>query len=135
MFRFDFFHVSILFFDTNLFVRKNQIFSQLLTSSSISLSPRSSLSSFVSDASDGGSSLSRFSLSSSDVSDVSRPKSAGNDVSDISLRPSTLSERSWLNAGGSRGMGFELKSAICRERNAPILSGMSGMSATEDVVV
>lgn len=66
----------------------------LLTNSSISLSPRSSLSNLVSDASDAGNSLSKFSRNSNEVSAVSKPKSAGNDVSDISFNPRTVSERS-----------------------------------------
>lgn len=110
------------------FSNSNCISSHPLTNSSISLSPKSNRSNLASDDNEGGNSFSKFSLNSSDVRAVNRPKSAGNEVSDMSLSPSTVRLLSWLKAGGSLGIGFELKSATWRARNAPILSGMSGIS-------
>lgn len=81
-----------------------------------------------------GSSFRRFSRSSSDSREVSRPKSAGSDVSDMSFRPRVRSDLSWLKAGGNRGIGFELKSATCKARKWPMLSGMSGMSKTNYII-
>ena len=103
------------------------------TSSSISLSPKSSLSRRVRSDSDVGSSLSKFSLNSKEVNAVSMPKSAGRDVKDMSFKPRTVRDLSWLNAGGSRGMGLELKSATWRARSAPMLSGMSGISTKKSL--
>lgn len=65
-----------------------------LTKTSISLSPKSKRSNFVSDESEDGSSLSKFSLNSKEVNAVSIPKSAGKDVKDMSLSPKTVKDLS-----------------------------------------
>lgn len=78
----------------------------------ISLSPKSSLSNFESNANEGGNSLNKFSRNSSDVRELSIPKSAGSDVNDISFNPNTVKDFKLQKDEGILGIGFELKSAI-----------------------
>lgn len=111
-----------------LFFVKIKLEKKIQTNSSISLSPKSNLSNFESEARDIGSSFRRFSRSSKDVRDVSSPKSGGKDVRDISFKPRTVKAFNWVKAGGNLGIGLELKSATWRDCNAPILSGISGIS-------
>lgn len=56
------------------------------------------------------------------------PKSCGNDVNDISFSPNTVKLFNCENPAGSRGIGFELKSATCKLRKCRMSSGMSGIS-------
>jgi hypothetical protein len=63
------------------------------------------------------------------------PKSCGNDVSDISFNPNTVKLFNWENPAGSRGIGFELKSATCKLLRWRISSGMSGISATKKIKI
>lgn len=60
------------------------------------------------------------------------PKSCGNDVKDISFSPNTVKLFNCENPAGSRGIGFELKSATCRLRKCRMSSGMSGISVKEN---
>jgi len=99
-----------------------------LTSSSISLSPRSSLSSRDNWQKLSGKDLRRCSLSSRLVSAVSDPKSCGKWLSDISLRPRVVRYLSCTNPAGSCWMGLLLKSATCSALRPLILSGMSEIS-------
>lgn len=56
------------------------------------------------------------------------PKSCGNDVNDISFNPNTVKFFNCEKPAGSRGIGFELKSATCKLLRCLMSSGMSGIS-------
>lgn len=56
------------------------------------------------------------------------PKSAGKNVNDISFNPNIVKFFNWENPAGKRGIGFELKSAICKLLRWRMSSGMSGIS-------
>lgn len=59
------------------------------------------------------------------------PKSEGNEVNDMSFNPNTVRLFSCANPAGSRGIGFELKSATCKLRKYFMSSGMSCISVCE----
>lgn len=59
------------------------------------------------------------------------PKSSGNDVNDISFNPNTVKLFNCEKPAGKRGIGFELKSAICKLRRCLMSSGMSAISVNE----
>ena len=100
-------------------------------SSSISLSPRSSRSSFFRFARLCGKSLIRFSRSSREVKFSNSPKSSGSTVKDMSFRLRMTKFFSRTKPEGSSDIGFELKSATWRAVKPFTFSGMSEMSFLE----
>lgn len=64
-----------------------------------------------------------------------QPKSSGSDVNDISFKPNTVKFLSCVKPIGKRGIGFELKSAVCKLRRCFISSGMFSISGMNKEII